>query len=144
MAEATGQPFDESVLSDGFVYDTDPAARAVVLMRRLAPDRAMAFLHRLQRAFYAEAQDITQAQTLGALAGEFGASPEAFATAVADERLMQETWGDYAVSQRAGVTAFPTLVGGPNEQGVYGVVTRGCAPVEQIVGVLDEWLARVA
>ncbi len=144
VREATGQPFDESVLADGFVYDTDPAARAVVLMRRLAPERALAFLHRLQRAFYAEARDVTKAETLGELAGELGAEPEAFAAALADERLKQETWGDYAVSQRAGVTGFPTLVGGPNEEGVYGVVTRGCAPAEQILGVLDDWLARVA
>ena len=27
----------------------------------------------------------------------------------------QETWRDYAISQRAGVTGFPTLVAGPGD-----------------------------
>jgi putative protein-disulfide isomerase len=144
VAEATGVPFDERVLADGFVYDTDPAARAVVLMRRLAPQAALAYLHRLQRAFYAEARDITQAAVLAELAEGFGQDRAAFEAELADEELKRQTWGDYAVSQRAGVTGFPTLVGGPNDDGVYGVVTRGCAPAEQIIGILDEWLGRLA
>lgn len=144
VREATGQPFDEQVLTERFVYDTDPAARAVVLVRRLLPFRALAFLHRVQRAFYAEARDVTSYPVLAELAAEFGLSADGVQQALSDERLMRETWGDYALSQNAGVTGFPTLVGGPNEAGVYGVVTRGCAPADQILQVLDEWLERSA
>lgn len=140
--EATGQPFDERVLTERFIYDTDPAARAVVLVRRLAPDRALEFLHRVQRAFYAEARDVTSHPVLAELAAEFGLPREGVQQALSDEALMRETWTDYALSQNAGVTGFPTLVGGPNEAGVYGVVTRGCAPADQILRVLDEWLER--
>lgn len=142
VREATGQPFDEQVLTERFVYDTDPAARAVVLVRRLLPSRALAFLHRVQRAFYAEARDVTSYPVLAELAAEFGLPADGVQQALSDERLMRETWGDYALSQNAGVTGFPTLVGGPNEAGVYGVVTRGCAPADQILRVLDEWLER--
>lgn len=142
VRDATGQPFDERVLTERFIYDTDPAARAVVLVRRLLPDRALAFLHRVQRAFYAEARDVTSYPVLAELAAEFGLPRDAVVQALSDENLMRETWGDYAVSQNAGVTGFPTLVGGPNEAGVYGVVTRGCAPAEQILQVLEEWVER--
>lgn len=142
VRQATGQPFDAQVLSERFIYDTDPAARAVVLVRGLLPERALEFLHRVQRAFYAEARDVTSHPVLAELAAEFGLSREAVQQALSDGALMRETWGDYALSQNAGVRGFPTLVGGPNEAGAYGVVTRGCAPADQVLRVLDEWVGR--
>ncbi|MGZ6049842.1 MAG: DsbA family protein [Phenylobacterium sp.] len=143
--EATGLPFNGAGMSaPGFIYDTDPAARAVVVARREGEEMAAAFLARTQRAFYGEGRDVTQAETLAEIAEELGIDREPFLAAWAAEDAKQETWRDYAISQRAGVTGFPTLVAGPNEEGVYGVVTRGYAPPEQVLGVLKEWLQRIA
>jgi putative protein-disulfide isomerase len=143
--EASGLPFDEAVLArEGFVYDTDPAARAVVVVRRDGDELAVDYLARAQRAFYAEARDVTSGEVLAELAAELGVDRDRFLEQWASEEAKQETWRDYAVSQRAGVTGFPTLVGGPNDQGVYGVVTRGYAPGEQVVGVLKDWIASIA
>lgn len=141
ITEASGQPFDYAVLDrENFVYDTDPAARAVVLMRRASPDLALAYLMRVQTAFYAQNQDITSAEVLAELAADMGVSREVFLELFETPQARQETWQDYAVSQRAGVTGFPTLVGGPNEEGAFGVVTRGFAPVDQVLGVLKAWV----
>jgi putative protein-disulfide isomerase len=139
--EITGLPFDDSVLDHpGFLYDTDPAARAVVRVRREDGEKALLFLRRLHRAFYAEGQDITKAPVLAQLAAEFDVDPEAFLADFDTDDLKHETWNDYAVAQRAGVTGFPTLVGGPNEEGHYGVVTRGFQPAEPVLNVLHAWL----
>lgn len=143
--EATGLPFDGAVLErEGFVYDTDPAARAVVVARRQGDDIAVRYLAAAQRAFYAENRDVTSTEVLGDLAEEFGFDRAVFLKDWADEQAKQETWGDYALSQRAGVTGFPTLVGGPNEHGVFGVVTRGYAPGEQVMAVLKSWISSIA
>ena len=143
--EATGLPFNGTGMSrPGFVYDTDPAARAVVVARRDGEEMAAAFLARTQRAFYAEGRDVTQADTLAEIAEELGLDRDPFLAAWATDEVKQETWRDYAISQRAGVTGFPTLVAGPNAEGVYGVVTRGFAPGEQVLGILKEWLERIA
>lgn len=143
--EATGLPFDEHALDrEGFRYDTDPAARAVVVARRESDELAVAYLGRAQRAFYAEGRDVTSAEVLADLAAELGLDPQAFLDQWNSEDAKQETWRDYAIAQRAGATGFPTLVGGPNEAGVYGVVTRGYAPAEQVVGVLKDWISRIA
>src|SRR5690242_2695034 len=73
VAEASGQPFHPDLkLREGFVYDTDPGARAVVIVRRFDMEMAIAFLERAQRAFYAENQDVTDPEVLADLAGEFG------------------------------------------------------------------------
>lgn len=143
--EASGLPFDPAVLDrEGFVYDTDPAARAVVVARREGEDFAARYLTAAQRAFYAENRDVTSPDVLGDLAEEFGLDRAAFLTAWASDEAKQETWRDYAMSQNAGVTGFPTLVGGPNDQGVYGVVTRGYASGEQVLTVIRSWISGIA
>ena len=141
---ASGQPFDYGLTDrDGFIYDTDPAARATVMVRRAHPDKALAFLSRAQRAFYAEGLDVTSPVVLADLAAEFGLERDGFAEQLASEQIKQETWSDYAISQRAGVAGFPTLVAGPGEDGTYGAVTRGFQPAEAILPTIGRWLSTV-
>lgn len=145
VTEASGLPFDGAVLDrDGFVYDTDPAARAVVVARRAGEDVAVRYLAAAQRAFYAENRDITSPAVLGELAADLGLDAVAFLAAWASDDAKAETWRDYATSQRAGVTGFPALVGGPNAQGAFGVVTRGYAPGDQVMSVLQTWISSIA
>ena len=145
VQDATGLPFDAGGMArDGFVYDTDPAARAVVVVRHEGEELASSYLTRTQRAFYAEGRDVTSGEVLADLAVELGLDRTRFLTEWASEEAKAETWRDYAISQRAGVAGFPTLVAGPNEEGVYGVVTRGFAPPAQVLEVLKDWMARIA
>jgi putative protein-disulfide isomerase len=134
VTEASGQPFGPSGLDGpGFVYDTDPAARAVVLMRQGDPARAIPFLHAVQRAFYAGGLDVTDPAVLGRLAGEFGRDPDAFAAELASDEVKQETWRDYAVAQGAGVRGFPTLILGPQADGTYVAISRGFQPAAVVL-----------
>jgi len=142
VLEASGQPFDFAFFDrQDFVYDTDPAARATVLVRRKRPDLALAFLHRAQQAFYAENRDVTKPQVLADLAAEFGLDRDAFLAELGDEDLKHETWRDYGVSQRAGVKGFPTLIAGPNADATFALVTSGFQPAEQILPMIDRWVA---
>ena len=140
----TGQPFDPALAElRGFVYDTDPAARAVVLARRTSQDAALDYLAAAHRAFYAEGRDVTSLEVLADIAESQGFDRSAFLTALADEGLKQETWRDYAISQRAGATGFPTLIVGPNADGSYALVTRGYQDGETVLAGVDGWLANV-
>lgn len=141
VAEAAHLPFDGAVLDHpDFRYDTDPAARAVVRVRRQDPELALTYLERVQRAFYAENRNVTEAGVLADLAAELGFDREGFLADMESDDLKNETWSDYGTSQRAGVTGFPTLVAGPNAQGAFGVVTRGWQPGPQILAVLHAWI----
>ncbi|MDZ4370167.1 MAG: DsbA family protein [Phenylobacterium sp.] len=143
--EATGLPFTPAALERaGFCYDTDPAARAVVVVRRQGEEIATRYLGDVQRAFYGEGRDVTSGETLADLAVDVGLEREAFLAEWNSEEAKKETWRDYAISHRAGVTGFPTLVGGPNDQGVFGVVTRGYSPPEQVLTVLRDWISGIA
>ena len=142
--ELSGQPFGEGLIGlDGFVYDTDPAARAVVLARRSSGDRALDYLARVQDAFYAQGRDITKNDVLIDLAVELGFDREAFTASLADETLKSETWRDYALAQRAGVTGFPTLVVGPNGDGTYAPISRGYQDPTSVLANVGTWLTAV-
>lgn len=141
VRDASGQPFDFSFFErDGFVYDTEPAARAVVTGRQLAPEKAIALEHGIARAFYAENRDVTDSETLADLAAELGFDRKAFLAAFAKEETRQETLGDFALSQRAGVTGFPTLIAGPQADGNYALVTAGYQPPEPTLARIGSWL----
>jgi putative protein-disulfide isomerase len=144
IGQLTGQPFDAGhATRDGFVYDTDPAARAVVLARRTSMDAGLDYLEAAHRAFYAQGRDVTKRGVLADIAAEQGFDRGAFLTGLAGEGLGQETWRDYATSQRAGATGFPTLIIGPNADGTYALVTRGYTAAETVFAGVDQWLAGV-
>ena len=73
VAERTGQPFDFGLFErTGWIYDTEPACRAVVTMRLLNPRITLAYKSRVQTAFYAENRDTTRGAVLADIAAEAG------------------------------------------------------------------------
>jgi putative protein-disulfide isomerase len=138
--ERSGQPFDFSFFErEGWVYDTDPAARAVVAARRLDEAKALAFLRAVHHAFYAEARDVTDAGELVKVAEEFGFDPETFRTAFEAPETQQETQADYWYSQQAGIRGFPALLAVADQQAA--AVTFGYQPWEAIGPALEGWMA---
>ena len=141
VTEASGQPFDYGFFNrEGFVYDTDPAARAVVLARREGPLMALDYLRAAQQAFYAQNRDVTQPAVLAELAGELGMDPTTFEANLYEDEVKQETWRDYAISQNAGVRGFPTLIAGPGADGTFTLITRGFNTADNVLPMVDRWL----
>ena len=141
VGEASGQPFDFGFFDrESFVYDTEPACRAVVTMRRLAPEKALAFKGRISRAFYGENRDTTDVKVLAALAPEFGVEVERFELEMLSAEARNETFGDFLTSQQAGVQGFPLLAAG-TESGGYALVTSGFRPLDGLPEAIESWLA---
>ena len=137
---ATGQPFDFTFFDrEEFIYDTEPACRAVVTIRKLDPSRAEAFMSRIQTAFYAENHDVTSTEVLTDLAGEEGQSRDAFIAAFLSPEVRNETFRDFLIAQELGIHGFPTLIVGGGRQ--YTLVTNGYRPLDGIAEALDQWLA---
>ncbi|MFM9847520.1 MAG: DsbA family protein [Hyphomicrobiaceae bacterium] len=144
VGEASGQPFDFAFFDrETFVYDTEPACRAVVTMRRLAPDKALGFMAAIQRAFYANNEDITQTEVLAAIAErETGTDAAAFTAEFLAPETRNETFRDFLVAQQAGVQGFPCLVAG-NERDGYAQVTNGFRPIDGLPEAIEMWLRKV-
>lgn len=119
VEQASSLPFNRGALlaRQGFVYDTEPACRAVVLARRYVGDRVLlAIMRRLQHAFYVEGRDITDTDALLSLL-EHALRDHAIHVPADELRaqwrsdaLRGETAADFAQARRWGVRSFPALL----------------------------------
>jgi len=141
VQEASGQVFDYAFFErDGFIYDTEPACRAVVWARRQSSDAALDLLDRLHHAFYAGNRDITDPAVLAPIVSEAGYDPVAFAANFTDDELVKVTERDFQISQQTGVTGFPTLIAGNGRDSDYALLTAGFQVKQRIVPALARWL----
>jgi putative protein-disulfide isomerase len=141
---ASAQPFDFSFLErEGFVYDTEPACRAVVTARRLKPQMALPFMARIQQAFYAENRDMTSAEEIAAVAEEAGFERKEFGDAFLAADTRNETFRDFLAAQELGIRGFPTLIAGSEAKG-YALVTNGYRPLDDVLEPLERWWANGA
>ena len=139
VGAASGQPFDFDFFErEGFVYDTEPACRAIVVMRRRAPGQALAFKARISRAFYAEGQDVTRADVLAGLAAELGEDRAAFALDLGSQAAREQTARDFAIAKTTGVDGFPMLLAGSEANG-FEVISAGFQPAEPVLARLADW-----
>lgn len=140
VAAASGQPFDDAVLAaDGWIYDTELPARAVVTMRSHAPDQEYNWFKRLQRAFYAEATDITSAEEYRRLLAGFPVDDGAFLEDVLDEKSRLAAWEDFEQARVLQASGFPTLLVRTGRD--LATVTRGYMPFAAIEPHLTAYLA---
>jgi putative protein-disulfide isomerase len=140
VGAATGQPFDMDFFArEGFVYDTEPACRAVVTARRLMPRMALPLMARVQQAFYAENRDMTSPEAIADVAEEAGFDRAGFAQGFASPEARNETFRDFLTAQSLGIRGFPTLIAGSEERG-YALLTNGYRPLEDLAEALERWL----
>ncbi len=140
VAEATGQPFDfERALPAGFVYNTEPACRALVVARELDEAGLFPFLNGLQQAFYQGAQDITQPSVLRELALQAGYDNDAFCLAFDAAHTQAQTQADFAWVSHLAVRGFPTLLAEHQQQ--YALITNGYQPYAALEPLLSRWIS---
>ena len=137
---ASGQPFDRSFLErrDGWRYDTEIPAIAVVTMRKLNEPQTLQFHSRLQRAFYAEGIDITDPAAYPELTAGFDVDADRFTELFTSDEMKTRAWSDFAESRSLGVAGFPTLLAHDGEE--WAVLTRGFAPADKLLPALSDYL----
>jgi putative protein-disulfide isomerase len=117
VEEATGLPFSYDALSkENFIYNTEPACRAVVTAKRVAPQAVLHVFFSIQNAFYAQGLDVTQGEVLAKISAEAATTAgvpltaEEFLAAWNDEVSIAETNAEFEQTRTWQVSGFPTLV----------------------------------
>ncbi|MFY0625991.1 MAG: DsbA family protein [Reichenbachiella sp.] len=124
VQKASGQPFDYRFFDQKeFNYDTEPPARAVRVIRDLAPEKEWLFYKSLQRMFYAENRDIQDLSELEKVCFELGIDFIAFESRFLSQEYKQLVQKDFMKSQHLGVRGFPAVVLQKGEE--YYAVTMG-------------------
>ena len=143
VSEATGQAFRfDNAMPDGFVYDTEPACRALVAARELDGSRVWALLDLIQQGFYQHGEDVTRAPQLVSLAEQAGYDRAAFAEAFTRTDTRAATAADFSWVQDLGIAGFPTLLAERNGQ--LALLTNGYQPLDSLQPLLGRWLQQAA
>ncbi|WP_119155705.1 DsbA family protein [Caldimonas tepidiphila] len=140
--EASGLPFapapNTALHRPGFVYDTEPASRAVVAVRSRWPKLVWRYFKSVQQAFYAGGQDVTQRDVLVDLAEPLGIPLKEFEAAFDSDEMREAARADFAQCQAWGLRGFPALVA--EHGGELHLVAQGYTQAE----TLRERLAELA
>lgn len=124
VTKRSGKPFGTGQFDrEGYIYDTEPACRAVVTIRTLAAEHTLAMYHAVQHAFYAQGRDITQTAVLADVwqevkaalldsttLGDVNVSRDAFIEAFESDSIKAQTRNDFAMVQQWGIRGFPALI----------------------------------
>jgi putative protein-disulfide isomerase len=139
VEQTTGQRFSFSFFDrEGFVYDTEPACRAMVVMRSFAPEATLAYLEAIHKAFYVENRDVSDPSVLADTAKTFALDPAAFIALFEAPEIIEATLADFRAVASAGVTGFPTVILRSGEG--FSLLTAGYQPFEALKPQLDRWL----
>ncbi len=140
VAEASGQPFNYDILGQrDFVYDTEPPSRAVLVVRKLAPEKEFDFFHAVQKAFYYYNKNTHDVTTYIEIAEGMGIDGTSFRKWFESEEMKQAVKGDFQFAANLGVRGFPTLVLKYGEE--YYLISNGFSKHENIVKTIDNILA---
>ncbi|WP_151637587.1 DsbA family protein [Noviherbaspirillum aerium] len=124
-----------------FIYDSEPACRAVVATRLLAPAACLAVFEAIQTAFYAEGKDVTQTGILCDIAAKaisaagIPMDQEAFHATFKSEAAVMATYQDFEQTKRWEITGFPTLV--LERDGALDLVTSGYVTMPELVELMQ-------
>ena len=145
VTKRSGKPFGTGQFDrEGYIYDTEPACRAVVTIRTFAAEHTLAMYHAVQHAFYAEGRDITQAAVLAdvwqavenelidsKILGHARFSRDAFLEAFESDSIKTQTRNDFAMVQQWGIRGFPALIAVVN--GEAQLVANGYMEAEEML-----------
>ena len=139
VAEDSGQPVgDPQSLPGTFVYDTEPACRALVVARELDQAKVWPFVRAVQQAFYIDVEDVTHAAVLVALAESVGYPPAEFGELFDQQKTREMTLADVAWVADLGMAGLPILLA--EREGQLALLANGGQPADQVLGLLARWV----
>ncbi|HZW21623.1 DsbA family protein [Noviherbaspirillum sp.] len=141
VAKETNLPFSTAILDrKDFAYDTEPACRAVVAARKLAPAASLYVFHEIQRAFFSEGKDVTQGEVLAEIACRalaeqgFPVDEATFLATWNSDIAVKATNDDFLLADKWDLKGFPTLVLERGKE--LDLVTAGYVAMPRLIELL--------
>lgn len=135
----SGQAFSFDLLDwPEFNYDTEPACRAVRIIRDLAPDHEFNFFKAVQKRFYVDNENPNLVDFYQPLCEAIGVDFESFKQAFEQDDYREKTKEDFNKARSMGINGFPTVVLKTEENLV--AIAMGFATAQQMSARLDNLL----
>ena len=136
----TGQAFQfEGAMPEGFIYDTEPACRAVAAVSSIDINLIFPMFKAVQSAFYTRGMDVTQTGVLTDIAVGLGVQKNSFRQSFESEESHRKTQAHFQQTRQYGVRGFPTII--LQRESGYSLLNSGYKNYDDLKGGLEEWLA---
>jgi putative protein-disulfide isomerase len=110
VQERTSLPFNyQMFLQEDFVYDTEPACRAIHVVRRLRPALTLEVLRAMHSAFYADGLNISDPQVLAQVVRPFGIGENLFFALFEADEIIEATEKEFEFVEMLGTTDLPSV-----------------------------------
>ncbi|MFD2513530.1 DsbA family protein [Pontibacter locisalis] len=110
VQERTFLPFDYRFFKQSaFVYDTEPACRAILCVRLLRPVLTLEVLRALHSAFYVDGLDLKNTDVLVRIVSMFGISENLFLALFESDEIKQQLEDEFGYVDDMGATSFPSV-----------------------------------
>lgn len=141
IEEETFQPFSYDILKlDDYVYDTEPASRAVETARQMKPTVTLSFFKAVQTAFYHQNKSTHDINTYLDIAKTFDLDIIEFEKLFYTREVIDLTRANFVRSSEMGISGFPTLVLQINDD--YHLITKGYEEAEGVIKRIEEVVER--
>lgn len=142
VEETSGQKFGYTLLErEHFDYDTEPACRAVRVVRDLSPQQEFKFFKAVQQRFYIEGKDPKAVSFYKPICERFNIPFIVFRSKFLSDKYKELLQLDFDVCQSWGIHGFPSVVLGI--EGRYQLITKGYAKFEQLKEKIQHSIAAV-
>lgn len=126
-----GEAFLKGVLEDGkAIFSSLKPGYALTVAKQLAPEKALAFAARLQKAVYFDGILPDHYASYGPLAADFGFDPAQFVEQMQDAAIQRKTEEEFARVANLGVRGFPTVFAA--KEGKMTLIAHGFVPYETL------------
>jgi len=137
IEEETFQPFQYDILKlTDYVYDTEPASRAVETARQMNPAVTLDFFKAVQTAFYHQNKSTHDVNTYLEIAKSFDLDTVEFEKLYYSKAIIDLTRANFERSAEMGVRGFPTLALQKGDQ--YYMITNGYQEAEGLIKKIEE------
>jgi putative protein-disulfide isomerase len=145
VEQTTGVSFGKNFMllaeEGSYLYDSLPSCIAQTAINRLAPDYALTFAGRMQKALFSEGMDLNDSQTFTALLDDIPADPDTFLELFKDESIRAQTTDQFKWCEKMNAKAFPTLLLQIGEE--TGLMSRGYRPYDILESHLHHLLRNI-
>jgi len=125
------QAFQYGILDrKDLVYDTEPACRAVVVVRHMNPAKEFEFFKLTQEAFYYQNENLGEVASYYPILDKLGLDQRVFEKQFTSEKFKALVKKDFERASALGVRGFPSMLLESN--GELIVLSRGYTTAEQI------------
>jgi len=138
VQKMSGAKFNfDNALPEHFIYDTEPASRAVIAAATMKNDLLLPYFTAVQSAFYVDQQDVTQVDVLADIAVEqFKLDRDDFIRQFDSDEAREKTQQHFVLTRQAGVRGFPALQLQKNEKEMINI-TNGYQAGDKIIERLN-------